>query len=198
MVAETNWQISTSNSSGLRNFSGDSASFTSALAPRRPWSRSERARDLFMRTSDVSAMAKKPESTSSTATRDAEVGVARRPGRGDHDGLASGSGAPAVRARAPPSARPPRRPRGPSRAGASTPCTTSSAISSSKEHSCSTALRAATAGQITMSPTSWGISAVGGSPGPLPPASGTRPVGSGSSSMGKHRTSVGPSLPMNC
>ena len=68
IVAETSWQISTSSSSGLRNFSGSSESFTSAFAPRRPWSRSERALDLFMRTSEVSASAKKPESISSTKT----------------------------------------------------------------------------------------------------------------------------------
>ena len=59
-------------------------------------------------------------------------------------------------------------------------------------------VRAAIDGQITMSPMSWGISGGGGSLGPVPPASGTRPVGSGSPSMGKLRTSVGPSLPMNC
>ena len=35
-------------------------------------------------------------------------------------------------------------------------------------------------------------------PGPLPPRSGERPVGPGSSSMGKDRTSVGPLLPRNC
>ena len=40
-----------------------------------------RARDLFMRTSDVSAMAKKPERTSSTHDRHDQVGVAGRPGR---------------------------------------------------------------------------------------------------------------------
>ena len=68
MVADTSWQISTSKSSGLRNFSGASASATSAFDPRRPWSRRDRARDLFIRTSDVSASAKKPDSTSSTST----------------------------------------------------------------------------------------------------------------------------------
>ena len=68
IVAETSWQISTNNKMVLRNFSGDSDSSTSALAPCRPWSRSERARALFMRTSDVSATAKNPERTKSTAT----------------------------------------------------------------------------------------------------------------------------------
>jgi hypothetical protein len=38
------------------------------LDPRRPSSRSDLARDLFMRTSDVSARAKKPEKVSSTST----------------------------------------------------------------------------------------------------------------------------------
>ena len=39
---------------------------------------------------------------------------------------------------------------------------------------------------------------LGGVPGPLPPRSGERPVGPGSSSMGKDSTSVGPLLPRNC
>ena len=108
------------------------------------------------------------------------------------------SGAPTTRARAPPSA-PPRRPRrGPSRAGAARRARRAAPARRRARTSCSTALRAATAGQITMSPTSCGISGSGGSPGPLPPASGTRPEGSGSLSIGKLRTSVGPSLPMNC
>ncbi len=68
MVAETNWQMSTSSNRGLRNFSGASVSPTNALDPCRPSSASERARERFMRVSEVSAMAKKPDSSSSTAT----------------------------------------------------------------------------------------------------------------------------------
>ena len=68
IVAETSWQMSTSNNSGLRKFSGASVRPTSAFDPRRPCSRSDLARDLFMRVSDVSAIAKKPESSNNTTT----------------------------------------------------------------------------------------------------------------------------------
>ena len=54
------------------------------------------------------------------------------------------------------------------------------------------ALRAATAGQITTSPSRTGGSSPGSAPGPVPPASGERPPATGSSSMGKASTSVGP------
>src|SRR5438270_5727740 len=76
------------------------------------------------------------------------------------------------------------------------PCTTRSAISSSKLRDALSALRWATVGQRTTSPSIVGMS--GGSvvtPGPVPPESGERPASMRCSSIGKASTSVGPSSP---
>ena len=78
------------------------------------------------------------------------------------------------------------------------PCTTSRAISSSKVTPWSTALTAATAGQMTTSPSSrWRPVGASMEAGPVPPSSGERPLRSISSSMGNDRTSVGPCLSRN-
>ena len=127
-------------------------------APRRPWSRSERGPRLVHAHQRGLGHGEEPRERRAARPPRCRGTVSPEDQATRDHGAPRGSGARAARARAPPCARPRRRPRGPSPSRCSTPCTTSSATSSSKEHSCSVALRAATAGQITTSPMSWGIS----------------------------------------
>ena len=187
-VATTSWQISTSSSTGLRNPWGFSVSRTSTLAPRRPSSTRAMALARLIRTRLVSARASRAEAASSTTTTTEQHHVAGGEGAG---------GRSARRGRAV------TRPRGSSgsssccsrrsirSASSSTswsmpsrwrmPCTTSRAISSSKVTPCSTALRAATAGQITTSPSRSSR-----------PVSASMDAGSGATLVGRSPAAVRP------
>src|SRR5579875_421767 len=207
MVAPTSWHTSTSSRMALRNSSGCSASRTRWCAPRRPSSARDSALAREVRTRLVSAKASRADATNSTTTTPTSTPSTHADPAAAATPVPTTPAYPARRWNRASSWRSRRSIASASASSTwsmpsrcSTPCTTSSASSSSNVSPWASALRAATAGHTTTSPSRTGMpssSAARPPPGPVPPSSGERPPWSGSSSMGKASTSVGPCLPRN-
>ena len=198
MVAETSWHTSTSRSTGLRNFSGASARRT-----RRPRAATalvaQRARARLVHAHER-RLGHREEARAEQQHDDH-----RRPAR-----CRSSDQAAAITSRPGSGARSSSRSRASMRsASSSLVVVPAEQVQRRRARRAARARRRASTrarrrcarrppGRSTTSPTSWGSRRSGGSPGPVPPASGTRPRARARCRSGSSGRRSGPSLPMNC